>query len=185
TCVAVRRSSQAFVTNAADGTVSVIVGLKVVATIPVGAEPRGCALTPDGALLYVANQTDGTVSVIDAKLKTVVDTIPVGGRPFAIAIGGGRVFVTQFYARLIPGGPGEGFDDGKQGVVQSFAVGTHAPLAETTLSPLANSGFTANRANLCQQFNAMAPNNTFCPDPTAANATDGVIAQDTQGVIPN
>src|SRR5262245_25536634 len=132
-CIALRSSVEAYVTNAADGTVTVIRGVKVVQTIPVGSEPRGCALTPDGSLLYVANHTDGTVSVIDTSSKSVVGTVQVGGRPAAIAIGGGRVFVTQFYARLIPGGPGEGFDDGKQGVVQSFAIGTTSPIAETTL----------------------------------------------------
>jgi len=184
-CIALRRSVEAYVTNAADGTVTVIRGVKVQQTIPVGAEPRGCALSPDGSLLYVANHTEGTVSVIDTNTKTVVGTVPVGGNPAAIAVGGGRVFVTQFYARPIAGGPGEGFDDGRQGVVKSFAVGTTGPIAETTLSPLANSGFTANRSALCQQINAMAPNNTFCPDPTIVDPTNPVLARDPQGVFPN
>jgi YVTN family beta-propeller protein len=185
TCVAVRRATEAFVTNAADGTVSVISGSSVKATIPVGAEPRACALTPDGASLYVANQTEGTLSVIDTNSLTVTDTIPVGGRPGALAITGDRVFVTQFFARLISGGPGEGFDEGKEGVVLSFPIGSPGSISETTLSPLADSGFTANRVNLCQQFNAMAPNNTFCPDTTILDPADPAIAADPQGVFPN
>lgn len=36
----------------------------VVATIPVGGNPYGVAVSPDSALAYVANNTDGTVSVI-------------------------------------------------------------------------------------------------------------------------
>ena len=31
----------------------------VVAEIPVGTEPRGLAITPNGTRLYVANHTDG------------------------------------------------------------------------------------------------------------------------------
>ena len=60
----------AYVTNGISGTVSVVnlTRFAVVATIPVGTEPRGCALTPNGALLYVANHTEGTVSIIDTAL---------------------------------------------------------------------------------------------------------------------
>src|SRR5437867_3308397 len=41
-----------FVTDMAEGTVTVISNLQVIATIPVGTEPFGCALTPDGTRLY-------------------------------------------------------------------------------------------------------------------------------------
>ena len=34
------------------------------ATIAGFTEPRGCALTPNGTLLYVANHTAGTVSIV-------------------------------------------------------------------------------------------------------------------------
>ena len=43
-----------------------------------GTEPRGCALTPDGSLLYVANHTAGTVSIIDTAGGTVWGTVFVG-----------------------------------------------------------------------------------------------------------
>ena len=55
---------EAYVTNALDGTVSVVSLLgpdafTVVAEIPVGTEPRGLAMTPNGTRLFVANHTDG------------------------------------------------------------------------------------------------------------------------------
>src|SRR5436190_390460 len=52
-----------YVTNMVSGTVSVIDAEKkrVVKTIRVGTEPFGCALTPDGERLYVANQSSETV----------------------------------------------------------------------------------------------------------------------------
>ena len=40
----------------------------VIATVKVGKAPYGAALAADGALLYVTNQHDDTVSVIDAEL---------------------------------------------------------------------------------------------------------------------
>lgn len=189
---------EAFVTNTVSGTVSVISlagddAFQVVADIPVGAEPRGCALTPNGTRLYVANHTAGTVSVIDTKTRSVVDTIDVGGEPQAIAISNDgdnsdsdeTVFVTRFYAELIPGGPGEAFDDGKQGVVVAFGVSSPDNQTEITLAPLADSGFTANRSNFCQQINANAANNTFCPDISVTDATDDLLDADPQGCFPN
>lgn len=154
-CVAINSvSNEAFVTNSESGTVSVIslTANKVVATISVGPEPRACALTPDNSVLYVANYGVGLVRAINPATRTIVDNIVVGGNPAAIAINDtnpARVFVTRFFARLRPGGPGEGFADGKEGIVISFPVNNHDLLTITVLSPLANSGFTANRKNCC------------------------------------
>jgi YVTN family beta-propeller protein len=188
-CVAVGRG-QAFVVNAGSSSVSVVErtgrGFGVVGTIPVGPEPRGCALTPDGKKLYVAGFTSGTVTVIDAHSKRVSSTIKVGGNPWAIAIVNNRVFVTDFFARLIKGGPGEGFDDGKQGIVKSFLVNNPGQINEMTLSPLADSGFTANRTAYCKKTSGNnAANDTFCPDTNITDPTDPKIAKDPQGVFPN
>lgn len=189
---------EAYVSNTVSGTVSVVslagaTQHTVVATIAVGAEPRGCAVTPNGTLLFVANHTQGTVSVIDTATRTVIDTVNVGGNPTAIAITNDgdaddadeTVFVTRFYAQLIEGGSGEAFDDGKEGIVQAFNAGSRGTITDITLSPLANSGFTADRRNFCQQLNATAANNTFCPDNTETDPTADVIAKDVQAVFPN
>ena len=50
----------------------------VVATIPVGSQPIGAAVTPDGTRVYVTNTASNTVSVINTATNTVVATIPVG-----------------------------------------------------------------------------------------------------------
>lgn len=187
----------AYVSNAKDGTVSVI-KLKgtgknsVIKTIDVGTEPRGIAATPSGATVYVANFTAGTVSVIDTKKNKLVDTIDVGGNPYAVSVTNDgdsddddeKVFVTRFHAEADPDGSGEGFDDGRRGVVMVFPVAFPQFLVEAYLSPQA-SGFTADRAPFCTKFNALAHSDVFCPDPDAAAATDAVIAQDPQGVFPN
>jgi YVTN family beta-propeller protein len=127
-----------FVTNALSGTVSVInQRFGVVTHVKVGTEPRGCALSPSGNFLYVANHTEGTVSIIDTRrnaahpLPTVIGTVFIGGNPSALAVtndGDAQdadevVFVTQFFAELIPGGPGEGRDLGKQGWSTRFRRG--------------------------------------------------------------
>ncbi len=196
-CVAVdRRGGPIFVTNGEDGTVSVISPQtrRVVRTIPVGTEPRGCAMTPNGERLYVANHTDGTVSIINTSTRRVIGLVNLRAdgslfNPYAIAITDGpgeneRVFVTDFYARLRPGGA-EGFDDGKQGIVKSFRVNQPNNITQTTLSPI-DSGFTANRARFCNGTSDPDPvNQTYCPNLNATDPNDPTVAQDPQAVYPN
>lgn len=191
-------NSEAYVTNAADGTVSVIAltgddAFTVVDEITVGTEPRGCAITPNGLRLYVANQSAGTVTAIDVASRDVLGNVNVGGQPAALAITNDgdtddtdeMVFVTQFYAELIPGGPGEVSDVGKQGVVQSFTVGTPGSPVRLTLSPIENVGFTADRTNFCTAFNALAVNDVFCPNVNETDPTSTAITADPQGAYPN
>jgi YVTN family beta-propeller protein len=187
-----------YVANTASGTVSVIRlgahGLEpeIAAEIPVGTEPRGLALTPTGTRLYVANHTAGTVSVIDTGTLAVTDTIQLAGNPTALAVTNDgdaddldeTVFVTQFFAELVPLGPGETFDDGKQGVVWSFPTAGGAP-AKTVLSPLANAGFTADRAPFCADFNANIHSEVYCPDVDETDPLAPAIAADPQGAFPN
>src|SRR5262249_41470111 len=58
----------------------------VVATVPVGVNPTGVAITPDGAFAYVTNFSSNTVSVINTATNTVVATVPAGSTPARIAI---------------------------------------------------------------------------------------------------
>ena len=69
--------------------------------IPVGAEPHGLAVAPDGRKLYVANGASDTVSVIDTATNTVIGSpivIPVDQFSFGVAItpDGSKVYVTRF-----------------------------------------------------------------------------------------
>jgi len=68
------------------------------ATIGVGEDPMGIAITPDGKTAYVVNAGEGTVSVVDTATSTTVKTIKVGTRPFAIAItpDGRKAYVANF-----------------------------------------------------------------------------------------
>jgi YVTN family beta-propeller protein len=208
--VAVHPSDQAaYVTNAITGTVSVVdLGLgRVAKEIKVGTEPRGCALTPDGSLLYVANHTEGTVSIIvipsGNPLNPILDgAVQVGRNPTAIAItdkGTGNisddtVFVTQIFAELDPNfkdpnfdGNGEARDLGKRGVVQAFPAGNaNPPITKITLSPLTDSGFTANRVSPNNFCNTVPPaqSNIFCPRPDLP-ATDPANTNNPQGVFAN
>jgi YVTN family beta-propeller protein len=49
-----------------------------IARIPVGHNPRGLALSPDGKRLYVANRLDDTVTYIDTARNSVAGTIQLG-----------------------------------------------------------------------------------------------------------
>ena len=78
----------AYVSNSDANTVSVIdtATNNVIATVPVGPDPRGIAITPDATRAYVANRDGTTLSVIDTLTNMVVQTITVGATPFSIAI---------------------------------------------------------------------------------------------------
>ena len=78
-----------------------------------GHRAAGCALTPNGNLLYVANHTEGTVSIFFTgnPLNPIpVGAVQVGRNPTAIAITNDgddddadeTVFVTQIFAELNP-----------------------------------------------------------------------------------
>ena len=47
--------------------------------IPVGRNPRGVVLSPDGKRLYVANRMDDNITVIDTNTDKVVSTFDLGG----------------------------------------------------------------------------------------------------------
>ena len=140
-----------YVTNMAGGSVSVIDARRrrVVDTIKVGAEPFGCALTPDGSRLFVANQSSDTVSVIDTRRDRVIKTIDnVGSRPHGIAItaDGKKVYVTQLLsdrpapAETRPLTRTEGADDGRVGRVSVIDASSLKLIQTAILNPLPNVG---------------------------------------------
>jgi YVTN family beta-propeller protein len=71
----------------------------VSARIPVGHNPRGVALSPDGKRLYVANRLDDTLSVIDVETQKVISTIDLGGPTKVDALRRGeRLFYTAEFS---------------------------------------------------------------------------------------
>src|SRR5215470_3047473 len=81
---------QVWVVNPDDDSVTVINvhndANQKVAEIPVGDEPQNLAIHPNGRVVYVSNTVSGTISVIDAASRRVVDTIRVGTEPYGIAL---------------------------------------------------------------------------------------------------
>ena len=57
---------------------------RIIATVPVGDEPRGVAVNSYSGRVYVANVHSGTISVIHT--GSVIETIPVDTLPYVVAI---------------------------------------------------------------------------------------------------
>ena len=71
----------------------------VLARIPVGHNPRGVLLSPDGKRLYVANRLDDNIAVIDTAADKVISTIDLGGPKNVDALRRGeRLFYTADFA---------------------------------------------------------------------------------------
>jgi YVTN family beta-propeller protein len=71
----------------------------VIARIPVGHNPRGVLLSPDGKRLYVANRLDDSLAVIDTATEKVISTIDLGGPKNVDALRRGeRLFYTADFA---------------------------------------------------------------------------------------
>lgn len=71
----------------------------VTARIPVGRNPKALVLSPDGALLYVANRLDDSVSVLDTASRKVVGEIRLGGpRELTPQRRGERLFFSSRFA---------------------------------------------------------------------------------------
>jgi YVTN family beta-propeller protein len=75
---------------------------KKLAEIPVGKEPNGVAILPDGSKAYVANTVSGTVSVIPLNFKNVAiynpsKQIQVGTEPYGLALtpNGTKLYVSN------------------------------------------------------------------------------------------
>jgi YVTN family beta-propeller protein len=59
---------------------------RVTATVPVGQGPTWVAVDPGTHTVYVTNQGDNTVSVIDPSTRTVTATMPTGMAPQNVAV---------------------------------------------------------------------------------------------------
>src|SRR5271167_2437248 len=89
-----------YLPNHASNTVSVIdkaTNMVTGSPIPVGGEPYGVAVSPDGSKVYVTIEGSNTVSVIDTVRNTVTATIPVGGEPEGVTVtpDGSKVYVAD------------------------------------------------------------------------------------------
>jgi gliding motility-associated-like protein len=88
-----------YITNAGSNNVSVIdiSTNSVVATVPVGSNPIGVAISPDGQRVYVSNKGSKSVSVINTSNNTVASAITVGNSPIGLGVSpdGSKVYIAN------------------------------------------------------------------------------------------
>ncbi len=141
-------SKTAYVANRADGTVVRVANIDggtptIAATIPVGAEPAGLALSPTGRRLFVAELAESRVSVIDTEGGMVVASVPFD-RPRALLVTNNRdasdddetLIIPEFFGRPVA----EAKDDGRTGYARLVPLTDLMGGRGLTLAPI-DSGF--------------------------------------------
>src|SRR5205807_10089125 len=91
------------------------------ATIPVGKLPYLLGLNTQTNKIYVPNNGDGAISVIDGGTNTVTNTITVGGSPFGVAVNPvtNTIYVANYdHATVV-------IDGATNTVTNSITVGTY------------------------------------------------------------
>jgi YVTN family beta-propeller protein len=84
--------------------------------------PAGLDISPDGNFLYVANNLNDSMSIIDIQTGKVVKTIPVGHNPYTVAFSkdGAYAYVSNWGGNTV-----SVIDTTKKEAVQAIKVGTH------------------------------------------------------------
>ncbi|MGE5182635.1 MAG: beta-propeller fold lactonase family protein [Acidobacteriota bacterium] len=142
----------AYVANRADGTVVRVTGIDggtpaVDATVQVGSEPVGLALSPTGKQLFVAEFAESRVSVIDTTSMTITSSFAVD-RPRALMVTNNAdssdadetLIVAHYYGAPVAGA--ESKDDGRIGHVELRSLASLTDVKDITLAPI-DSGFPA------------------------------------------
>jgi len=155
----------AYITNRQDNTVSVInvITNAIVATIPVGKDPVGVAVGPDGTKVYITNQRDNTISVISSLTNKVISTIQLkDSSPTGIAVSpdGKEIFVVNLNSNSV-----SVIDAASENVIYTYAVGGY-PVG-VTVSPDGSDVFVTNSSDNISVINLMKNN------VTTINATKG------------
>ncbi|MDD3041086.1 PGF-pre-PGF domain-containing protein [Bacteroides sp.] len=95
----------AYITNAKSNKVSVIdtTTNNIIATINVGSDPWGVAVSSDGTKAYIANVYSNSISIIDTTTNTVISTVNVGREPFGVAVSpdGTKVYVANYLSDTV------------------------------------------------------------------------------------
>lgn len=82
----------------------------IVASVEIGTDSRGIALTPDGAFAYATSDVDQSqnscgegISVVNTSTRTLVNTIPLSFNPFGVAVSpsGALAYVGQGAANAL------------------------------------------------------------------------------------
>lgn len=108
---------------AAPGTARADLGvLPRTTTVRVGGFPIGAAFDPTGAMLYVTNSADDTVSLINIRRRAVVATISVGKKPRGIAANPTR---SRVYVANKDSGTLSVIDTSRNAIVKSIKLGKH------------------------------------------------------------
>lgn len=148
---------------------------EVSGSVSVGSEPTSLALSPSGRRAYVANWTDGTVSVLDTASLALVDTIdlnpalvktgylgdvkarPALAHPRSITVTNDgdledydeSLLITEYFAQQVAALQADGLnaDVNKAGIVYKVPTADYKDVSTINLAALENIGFKDANGN--------------------------------------
>jgi YVTN family beta-propeller protein len=189
------RRGRLYVSNGDSDTVSVLdpagtslldtIGLAPYPGAPVGSNPEGLTVSPDGRTLYVANAGDNDVAVVDLARPghaRVAGLIPTAWYPTGVALAGHALYVTNakgLGAGPNPNGPNPYTDDTKRGN-DAWASQYVGSMIAGTLSTIA----LPDRARLAAYTRKVAANDGFAGGAGGHAVTGTVVPQRPGGPSP-
>jgi YVTN family beta-propeller protein len=105
------------------GAVTSLATPEVIDTFPVGDEPEGVTVSPDGATLYVANQNSRVLSVVDARTHRVTGVRLRNTPRFVTTSRDGRLVFVSMYEQDKSGSGVAVVDAGTRKVLRYLATG--------------------------------------------------------------
>ncbi len=139
--------------------------------IPVGRFPNGVAVNEVTNKIYVANQSDDTVSVIDGKTNTVIKTIVIGTFPRSLAV---NEVTNKIYVSNIGGtGTVSVIDGDPDTVIKTIIIGIGNGPNGVAVNKVTNTIYVANNSD---DTVSVIDGNTDTVIPPTLSTGDGPIS---------
>lgn len=150
-------------------------------SVNTGSGPRGLAISRDGSRLYVANEADGSVSVIDTAANAAVATVTVGSQPTDVTVNDTR---SRAYVSAAAESKVYVIDTSTAAVIATASTGLN-PIG-VSVTPDGKFYYAANQGDgTISQFSAATDTPIAPPVPSGPGVAEIAIAPEGDSLYPS